>query len=216
MSGRKSGFMSGHPDGRPGGDRPGTPTWRRLLVIVLAGWAFGAVADEPPPAAVEAQALAARFQQELGGRLQAAMAAGGPVNAVGVCKDEAPAIAARLSRESGWQLKRVGTRVRNPQSGVPDAWEQAQLADFAQRLAAGEKPEALRRYSVVDEPGGRYERYVAAIAVAPPCLACHGDVTTQSEALRSALRTAYPHDAATGYRAGDLRGAFSLKRALLP
>jgi hypothetical protein len=31
------------------------------------------------------------------------------------------AIASRLSRESGWQVKRVGTRVRNPLTGSPSS-----------------------------------------------------------------------------------------------
>lgn len=172
------------------------------------------LASGAPPAAAEAQAVASRFQQELGSKLKAAMAEGGPENAVRVCKDEAPAIAARLSRETGWQVRRVGTRVRNPQSGLPDAWEQVQLADFQRRLSAGETADTLRRFSTVDEPAGPHQRLVSAITVAPMCLACHGDTSAQSEALRAALEADYPNDAATGYQAGELRGAFSLKRAV--
>lgn len=34
-----------------------------------------------------------------------------------------------------------------------------------------------------------------------------------AKALRAALKADYPHDTATGYKIGELRGAFSLKRA---
>lgn len=165
-----------------------------------------------PSAEAEAKAIVARFQQELGGRLAAAMSQGGPVRAVDVCKTEAPAIAARLSRETGWQVKRVGTRVRSPASGLPDAWEQERLADFARRLARGEPAGTVSSYAEVAEPAGRMQRYAQAIPVAAQCLACHGAREMQAPDLQRALATEYPHDAATGYREGELRGAFSLKR----
>ncbi len=34
-----------------------------------------------------------------------------------------------------------------------------------------------------------------------------------AEVLHAALKADYPHDTATGYKIGELRGAFSLKRA---
>lgn len=159
-------------------------------------------------------ALAAQFQQELAGKLQAAMQAGEPVNAIAVCRDEAPAIASRLSRQSGWQVKRVGTRVRNPLTGMPDAWEQQQLAQFQQRLQSGEPAGQIDSLETVDGQHGQIVRYMKAIVTAPPCLACHGAPAAQPEALRTALARDYPHDAATGYAAGELRGAFSLQRLL--
>ena len=106
--------------------------------LLLAGCAATAAtppATTPPPPAVpqsvvdQAAGIANRFGGELTGKLQAAMSAGGPVAAVDVCKVEAPAIASRLSRETGWQVHRVGTRVRNPHTGQPDAWEQFALQE---------------------------------------------------------------------------------------
>lgn len=177
------------------------------------------VSTAPQPAAValpapeaEARAIVARFHQELSARLTAAMAEGGPLRAVDVCKVDAPVIAARLSRETGWQVKRVGTRVRSPMTGLPDAWEQERLADFARRLGSGSAAPGVTEYAVVAEPAGSMQRYMQAIPVAPQCLACHGGRDSQSPELRHALDAAYPHDAATGYREGELRGAFSLKR----
>jgi hypothetical protein len=170
------------------------------------GWEAGGIAE---PAA-----LAAQFQQELAGKLQAAMQAGGAVNAIAVCRDEAPAIASRLSRQSGWQVKRVGTRVRNPLTGVPDAWEQRELAQFQQRLKGGETAQQVETLQIIDGPQHQVVRYMKAIVMAPQCLACHGPRDSQPLALRAALEHHYPHDAATGYAAGELRGAFSLQRQL--
>ncbi len=169
-----------------------------------------------PAALLEARGLAERFQQELAAKLSAALAEGGPQRAVDVCRIEAPAIASRLSRESGWQVRRVGTRVRNPATGLPDAWEQQQLTGFARRLAAGEPPAAIANFAEVDEPLGRMQRYMRAIPVAAPCLVCHGERSLQPPDLQAALAREYPHDAATGYRAGELRGAFSLRRPVPP
>ena len=55
-----------------------------------------------------------------------------------------------------------------------------------------------------------------AIAMPPPdvapCVACHGDRDTLDPAIQAILNEQYPHDRATGYSPGDLRGAFSVKR----
>ncbi len=165
------------------------------------------------PAAKEALSIIGRFHLELRDKLLAAMGQGGPEKAVTVCKDEAPEIAARLSRETGWQVKRLGTRVRNPLIGLPDAWEQEQLSAFEARIKAGEKADEIFLFAEMDEPMGKMQRVMKATSTGSLCLACHGDPATQSETLRSALKNDYPHDAATGYQKGELRGAFSLKRA---
>ncbi|MBK9252863.1 MAG: DUF3365 domain-containing protein [Proteobacteria bacterium] len=187
-------------------------SWRapRWLVIGFGLLPGMLVVAADSPWQVEAAGIADRFQAELQGRLQQAMAAGGPVEAVRVCQVEAPAIASRLSRETGWQVRRIGTRVRNPLTGVPDEWERDQLPQLAARLAqGGEMPNASSQ--TITEQGVE-QRYLRAIVVGPLCLSCHGDTSAQSEALRAALQQGYPHDAATGYRQGQLRGAFALRR----
>ncbi len=197
-----------------------------LLALTLAGCASTVAAppagapgaDQPPAVPSEVVAEAARIADRLGAeltaRLQSAMAEGGPVAAIGICQNEAPAIASRLSRESGWQVRRVGTRVRNPFTGQADAWEQFALQELERRVRAGEPPERLAFATRVREPQGDAYRYLRAIVTGPLCLACHGATAQQSEELRAALAAAYPHDAATGYELGELRGAFSLRRAV--
>lgn len=179
------------------------------ILILLALPVSGIARDDA--AIAQAAALADQLQSELSKKLQAAMSAGGPVAAIPVCKLEAPAIAARLSVD-GWQVRRVGTRVRNPATGQPDAWEQTGLAQFARRLRAGETPDSLSVTGRFVEPRGTRLRWMRPILTGPLCLNCHGNVATQTPELRAALRRAYPQDAATGYAAGELRGAFSVSR----
>ncbi|GGD52605.1 hypothetical protein GCM10011357_05560 [Lacimicrobium alkaliphilum] len=55
-------------------------------------------------------------------------------------------------------------------------------------------------------------RYMQAIPVDGVCLACHGaDIASSTKQM---LVKYYPHDQATGYKAGELRGAFSLIKEL--
>jgi len=84
-----------------------------------------------------ASEVAMGFVRELGAAMTREMAKGGPAEAIRVCAELAPEIAGRLSREHGWRVTRVGTRVRNPLLGMPDAWEQQVLAEFVERAAKG-------------------------------------------------------------------------------
>ena len=52
------------------------------------------------------------------------------------------------------------------------------------------------------------------IVLAPQCLGCHGKVAELAPGVAAVLAQRYPGDLATGYAAGDLRGAFSVRVAL--
>lgn len=160
-----------------------------------------------PQARALIQTLGARLLGELG----AAMRDGGPVAAVGVCQTRAPVISAAVGDEAGWQVGRTSERVRNP-ANAPDAWEAAVLKQFAERKAAGESLASMRYAEVVQIDGQKTYRYMQAIPVGAPCLACHGSDLTPE--LVQAIDKAYPADQARGYAVGDLRGAFTLQRPL--
>lgn len=149
---------------------------------------------------------------QLGGALKQALDVGGPASAIAVCRDVAPSLAYQLSIQTGWKVTRVGTRVRDPLLGSPDAFEQKVLMTFAKRLAMGDKPDSLIHAEVVNEPQGRYFRFMKGLPTADPCLNCHG--VTIREDVRAALAAGYPMDKATGYLAGDLRGAVSIKQKI--
>lgn len=154
------------------------------------------------------------FLLELSEAMTREMGKGGPLEAIKVCGELAPEIANRLSRENGWRVTRVGTRVRNPLLGMPDAWEQNVLKEFAARAAKGEALVGMSHGEVVTEPGGQYYRFMKAIPVQPKCLLCHGPAETIPDTIKTVLKNNYPFDAAIGYKAGDLRGAVSIKQPL--
>ncbi|MGB7650212.1 MAG: DUF3365 domain-containing protein [Gallionella sp.] len=184
-------------------------------IILFATCAFissTVLADELSQYQSEARAVAMPFLKKLGAANQQAVSEGGHESAVKVCKDIAPAMAGEASRQTGWKLTRVSLQVRNPLLGTPDAWEQKQLQDFAGRAAQGEKAETIEASEIVSEPAGKSYRFMKAIALQPGCVACHG--TAIPDDVKARLHSDYPHDQATGYSAGQIRGAVSIKRPL--
>jgi hypothetical protein len=154
----------------------------------------------------QAQQIADQFGQQLLGTVQQAMQHGGTTSAIAACQQLAPALAAQASQQ-GWQVGRTSLKWRNA-NNQPDAWQQKILQQFAQQLAAGQ-PMTTLKASTVER--GEY-RYMQAIAIKPPCLACHG--TALDADTQQALNRLYPDDRATGYQLGELRGAFVVSRQL--
>lgn len=160
----------------------------------------------PPSPAARAQAAGSAFAGALKSALAAKLAEDGTVGAIDFCHDEAPRIAARVSAEYGVRLGRVPVagRQRNP-ANAPAAWQAEGLAAFERDVAAGTPVSALRHVRTEGLPAGVALRSMRGIAVEPVCLACHGKAL--AEDTRAALARRYPGDAATGFEAGDLRGA---------
>lgn len=182
-----------------------------LLFPVCATLSPGAVrADDLADREAAARNASAQLLQRLGGELKKEMGEKGPAAAIHVCRDLAPRIAGELSRDNGWRVTRVGTRVRNPLLGTPDAWEQGVLEDFAARAAQGEAFADMTRSEVVEMGGTRYFRFMKAIGTQPVCLTCHGTPEQIPGDVQARLAAEYPFDRAVGYRAGDLRGAVSI------
>ena len=155
----------------------------------------------------QSRMLVGQFAGELMSALQEALQTGGPAAAIGVCREQAPEIASRLSRQSGAHVSRVSDRFRNPQN-APTAWQLEGLDQLQAAMpeAPVEGPAALPEHFEADGRGGA--RYLKAITIAPVCLACHGEVISVEVAEQ--LGEDYPFDRATGYRLGALRGAFSV------
>jgi hypothetical protein len=158
-----------------------------------------AAADREATADAAATDLGRSLREALG----AAMKEGGPTAAVQVCHEQAPGIAREVAERHGVMIGRVGTRLRNP-GNAPEGWQQAMLAAFERRAAAGEAPETLRHAEVA--PGSGALRYGRGIRTEAACQLCHG--TDMSPAIAEAIATRYPQDRATGYAEGELRGAF--------
>ena len=146
--------------------------------------------------------------------MQESVAAKGAAGAISVCKGLAPALIADKRKETGWDIRRVSLKTRNPERGTPDLWEARQLADFNVRAGLGEKPENLEKSEIVTINGKPVLRYMKALPVADVCLKCHGPVDTLDAGLKAELAKNYPQDRATGYVRGEIRGALTVKRPL--
>jgi hypothetical protein len=193
----------------------------RFLGVLLLTVTGMAVAQSAPPSTIDAslvqstRGIAGELLGQLGQKLKAAMSTDGPVAAVSVCKESAPAIARQLSIANDAKVTRVGTRVRNQNMGIPNAWQKEALTQFEARLSQGEKAADIEYWQVADNGHGKSElRYAKAIAIQPQCLSCHGSAQDIAAPLAEKLRIEYPNDQATGYSVGQLRGAVVVTRPL--
>mgnify|MGYP002631739938 CR=1 FL=1 len=184
-----------------------------ITAIVMAAFVAVAAGNADTVSNTEDRAASSRaavkqFFGALKGELEAGIKAGGPTNAIGICRKQAPAIAHKVSTQMGWKVARTSLKVRNP-NNQPDVWERSVLEEFDARKAKGEDPAKMEHFAVVEMDNKKVFRYMKAIPTAPkPCLACHGDkVAPEVEAKLAEL---YPGDLARGYKAGDIRGAFTI------
>ena len=184
------------------------------MTALFLGLTVGAAAQEPAASADvlagEARAIAARFADKLKSELVAAMKVDGPVKAIEVCNVAAPAIAADASA-NGWSVGRTSLKTRNPKN-APDGWEKRVLEEFDAAKSTGADAAKLEHFEVLENNGVRAFRFMKAITVAEPCLTCHGDAI--KEPVKARLGELYPYDRASGYKAGDIRGAFTLSKTL--
>lgn len=185
-----------------------------LSTMIAFATSSAYAADDLEKYREESRAVVVPFMQKLIAENKKAVSEGGPESAIKVCKEIAPAMSSAVSRQNGWKLTRVSMKVRNPLLGTPDAWEQKALLDFESRVSRGEKPETMEAAEIVQEPAGKYFRFMKAIALQPGCVACHGNNEQISDNVKTLLREEYPHDQAVGYSAGQIRGAVSIKRPL--
>lgn len=190
---------------------------RGLHLVLFA--AVAAACNDPPasseaakPEAADEAAEAAALERarsagkELGGtllrELMDALAKGEPADALDVCSAKARVITSEIGKTSSVRVGRSSLRLRNP-SNAPPPWVKAWLDEQGERRAEG--VQGLARIDVT--PDGKVARFLAPITVEGPCLNCHGAREALSPRVVTLLSERYPEDAATGYAAGDLRGA---------
>lgn len=172
-----------------------------LLSFVLACGSENSPDEISGPEAQRALALFTQFQGALKTELVAAMAAGGPAGAIDRCRTVSPDLEKKLSQQH-LRVRRISDRPRNP-AHTPDVFEARVLKEWMAEIKAGREPQPVARTD------GPELRVMQPIRMQAMCLACHGEVTAIDPATLARIRAAYPNDQATGYRAGDLRGAFS-------
>ena len=193
-----------------------------LLSLGLTGALAGGAAilfpqnPAPAPAAVpEAQLAQARQAADalvarLRGLLGSALEKSGPAGAVDACAEQAQAATREEAAKSGLSVRRVSLRYRNP-ADAPDDYERAALERLAREMKTKGLPPEVAEV-VTPAGGGAAElRYLRPVVVAPHCLACHGQAADLAPGVAEVLARRFPDDTATGYAAGDLRGAISVR-----
>lgn len=197
VSGSASGAGLDHGSSTPTGAGAGLGSASNAGRAPEPGAASPVLFDAPVPPAVDT-ALAA-LQKSLATRLQAALAQGGPVQALVVCHTEAPSLTL-AAQIPGIALGRTSHRLRNP-ANAPPAWAADAVA------AAATLPPGAAKTQTVALANGKIG-LLRPIPTAPMCVACHGEPAALQPELRAALADRYPADQATGFAAGSLRGWF--------
>lgn len=187
---------------------------RTIATIALAILACPVFAQDLAGLTAETKSTVLPVVPKVVAAMQEAVGQKGVADAIPVCRDQAPKLIQELRESTGWSIRRVSLKVRNPERGTPDAWETATLKEMEKNLAAGPRPEAMEKAEIVQEGGKSYFRYAKALPVADVCVACHGPVEKMDAALKARLAESYPHDQATGYSRGEIRGILSVKRPL--
>lgn len=187
----------------------------RKLVMVFSGMlllaACGGGDDITSRKAAEerAEKAATELVGTLLGEVQRAMKEGGPAGAVRTCAEKAQPLTASVAAAHGVGLRRVTDRPRNPVD-APDAYERAVLRRFQEMADDGTLGAGTVHTEIVTEDGMKILRYLKPITIKKPCLACHAPAEALDAEVRDAIAERYPDDRATGYAAGDLRGAISV------
>jgi len=183
---------------------------RSVLAAAILLSVASANAQEPAWVG-EARKVAGSVPPKLLAVLTEEIGKNGPEGAILVCRDKAPQLAKAASDETGWSVRRVSLRNRNPRA-VPDGWERAALEDFDRRAAAGESATTLEKAEIVTEGGKQSYRYMRALPTQSLCLNCHGAPEQLTPAVTEKLKALYPDDKAVGYRPGDIRGAMTIRK----
>lgn len=193
---------------------------RRTLVattaVLMLTIAAPVIAEEAAQPNAERIAAARAAIKGLGGglkeKLVAAMQSGGPISALEVCKLEAPKVTDAQSKSSGMTVGRTALKFRNP-GNAPDDFEKRVMEKFVADIKGGADAMKLEHAEVVEKDGKKVFRYMKPIMTAgTPCLACHGGELKPEVSAK--IKELYPEDHATGFAAGDMRGAFTVKQMI--
>jgi hypothetical protein len=187
---------------------------KALLPVALLLAALPAMAQDVTALTAETKKTVLPVVPKVVAAMQEAVEAKGVAGAIPVCKEQAPALIKEKRVETGWDIRRVSLRTRNAERGTPDIWEARQLADFNIRAANGEKIDTIEKSEIVSIDGKPVFRYMKALPVGDVCVKCHGPAEGLDAGLKAKLAENYPHDQATGYSKGQIRGALTVKRPL--
>ncbi|MCB1169600.1 MAG: DUF3365 domain-containing protein [Leptospiraceae bacterium] len=144
------------------------------------------------------------FKTDLAKKLTAALREKGAPGAIEVCSMASPE--AEKTHSGKAKVYRISDRPRNPDH-APDEFEMAVIQMWKSRKAEGQEIGPVHFRSEKDE-------YVMSPIPlhADFCLQCHGSAEEIKPETSKAIAALYPEDQATGYKKGELRGAFVARR----
>lgn len=150
------------------------------------------------------QEVSTTLLQTLGKNLKKQMEAGGPMAAAEFCTTKAYTLTAAIDDQYGKdvQVKRISLKERNPANQVQG--EEKVILESLDNLQRNGV--VLPPYLVERVNKDTYKFYKPLMINKQVCLKCHGDIG-KNQKLSQFLENTYPHDKATGYSMGDLRGA---------
>jgi len=134
------------------------------------------------------------FVSEMMGELMAALDAGDPAAAIGVCREKAPSVAAQVSDQFGIRIGRTSNKLRNPANVAP-AW----AASYVEDMVADP--------TYLSGPNGEMGALLP-IHLKADCQMCHGPAEMIDNDIQAAIAENYPDDKALGFAEGELRGWF--------
>jgi hypothetical protein len=191
-----------------------------MAIFGVCSWGAPAKQSDPQQAGEDARAqqaltqarqLATELADEVRALLFKELEKGGYVGAVRACSEAAQENSDEFTTRTGHYARRVSLGYRNPKNS-PDGYERQRLEEF-DRLNREKKLDG-DYFEAVREEGREYLRYMKPLVAGPMCVTCHGQKENIPAEVRAILAEKYPDDRATGYRAGDVRGAISVKIAL--
>ncbi len=98
------------------------------------------------------------------------------------------------------KVRRTALKVRNDKANTPDKTDIEVMKAYEEAMASGTfSPKDIKVVKAGDTT-----RVYKPLVTQKVCLKCHGSAL--SPKIAEAIKTAYPHDMATGFKEGDLRG----------
>lgn len=181
---------------------------KKLVLSLLPLWVIGCNTTRQENIAPDYKAIGDSLSQhtfqKLSGTLKEKIASSGFPGAVVYCNTEAEKITNSLAGET-ISIERTSLKPRNERNS-PDSIEKEILDYFQEKFSNGD---SLAPILKTDKAGNTH--YFKPIMLQPLCLGCHG-VPEKEIAIPTmqAIASKYPNDPATGYQAGDLRGAWHI------
>lgn len=107
--------------------------------------------------------------------------------------------AKQIAEANGWTVIQMAEKYRNPAHKLDAEGERVYRIMEADESVIG-------IWTVTEVDGKPVTRYFHRITVEAPCLMCHGERDARPEFVKQK----YPEDKAYGFKAGDLRGVYSV------